>query len=263
MLNLCHISSLKRRKVCAFVLIVCLISGLTPTAESISVKLRGKIALGGILSGLACVTYALVTRDKRAAEKLQLHLGPPDRVIQFERGFNRWRVNYYGKQCYLFRNNLFIETVPCTNPLTKFVKNVRISLRKGKSRKALDGRYCRNTLSVGKDASWRIPCFLFVRDAHQNDKARFVRGWDSNPWRRGNQTFARKHPLLIPQVLPCKIAEAPECIRGSITDTPVSGSPKWLRLYLSRPQRVPQFVSSCLYRLEDERLLGLQLLLSR
>ena len=120
MLNLCHISSLKRKKICAFVLIVYLISGLTPTTESISVKLRGKIALGGILSGLACVTYALVTRDKRAAEKLQLHLGPPDRVIQFERGFDRWRVNYYGEQCYLFRNNLFIETVPCTNLQSDF-----------------------------------------------------------------------------------------------------------------------------------------------
>lgn len=120
MLNLCHISSLKRQKVCAFVLIVCLISGLTPTAESVSVKLRGKIALGGILSGLACVTYALITRDKRAAEKLQLHLGPPDRVIQFERGFDLWHINYYGERCYLFRNNLFIETVPCTSLQSDF-----------------------------------------------------------------------------------------------------------------------------------------------
>ena len=76
MLNLRHIFSLKRKKICALVLIVCLISGLTPVAEGISVKLRGKIALGGILSGLAYTTYALVKRDKRATEKLQLHLGP-------------------------------------------------------------------------------------------------------------------------------------------------------------------------------------------
>ena len=87
MSNLCHIFSRTRKKICAFVLIVCLISGLTPTAESVSVKLRGKIVLGGILSGLAYATYALVKRDKRATEALQLHLGPPDRVIQFERGF--------------------------------------------------------------------------------------------------------------------------------------------------------------------------------
>lgn len=116
MLNLCHISSLKQKRVCAFALIVCLMSGLTPTAESVSVKLRGKIALGGILSGLAYTTYALVTRDKRATEKLQLRLGPPDRVVQFERGFDRWRIDAYGEQCYLFRNNLFIKTVPCTSP---------------------------------------------------------------------------------------------------------------------------------------------------
>ena len=260
MLNLCHIFSLKGKKICAFVLIVCLIWGLAPTAESISVKLRGKVALGGILSGLAYVTYALVTRDKRAAEKLKLHLGPPDRIIQFERGFDRWRINYYGEQCYLFRNNLFIETAPCAcaDPLTKFVKNVRISLRRGRSRKTPDGGYCSNALSVGKDASWRIPFFLFFRDAHQNDKAHFVRGWGSDPWRRGCQTFARKHPLLIPQVLPRKIAEAPECIRGSITDTPVSGSPRWLRLFPLHLQRDPQFVASYLYRLADERLLGLE-----
>ena len=112
MRNLCQIFCVKTGKTCVVVLIVCLVFGLTPTAESISVKLRGKIALVGILSGLAYVTHTLVKRDKRAVEKLQLHLGPPDRVIQFERGFDSWRINYYGEQCYLFRNNLFIETVP-------------------------------------------------------------------------------------------------------------------------------------------------------
>ncbi len=181
MLNLCHIFSLKRKKIYAFVLIVCLIYGLTPSAESVSVKLRGKIALGGILSGLAYVTYTLVTRDKRAAEKLQLHLGPPDRVIQFERGFDRWRINDYGEQCYLFRNNLFIKTVSCT------------SLEKRSGAK------------------------------------------------REGQTF--KKPFLI--------------------DTPVSDRPTWLWLCLSRPQRVPQSVSSYLYRLEAERWLGRQPLPSR
>ena len=120
MLNLCHIFSLKRKKICAFVLIVCLMCGLTPTAESISVKLRGKIVLGGILSGLAYATYTLVTRDKRATEKLQLHLGPPDRVIQFERGFDRWRIDYYTEQCYLFHNGLFIKAVPCASLQSDF-----------------------------------------------------------------------------------------------------------------------------------------------
>ena len=122
MLNLCRIFSLKRKKVWAFVLIVCLMCGLVPTAESVSVKLRGKIALGGILSGIAYVTYRLVKNDKRAAEKLQLHLGPPDRVTQFERGFDQWRIDAYREQCYLFRNNLLIKTGSCANLQSDFSK---------------------------------------------------------------------------------------------------------------------------------------------
>ena len=196
MLNLCHIFSLKRKKICEGVLIVCLICGLTPTAESISVKLRGKIALGGILSGLAYVTYTLVTRDKRAAEKLQLHLGPPDRVIQFERGFDRWRINYYGEQCYQFRNNLFFKALPCASLQSDF-----------------SNRWTFRPPGIAKRGGAK----------------------------REGQTF--KNPFLI-------------------LDTPVSGSPTWLRLYLLRPQRVPQFGSSYLYRLEAERLLGPRLSLS-
>lgn len=177
-------------------------SGLTPTAESVSVKLKGKIALGGILSGLAYVTYALVTRDKRAAEKLQLHLGPPDRVIQFERGFDRWRINYHGEQCYLFRNNRLVDKnvlkVSCSYPIERL---------------------------SWKTLGWK--------------KGR-VEGWDPNL------------PIFQPSGL-----------SPFLTDTPVSGRPKWSRLYLLRPQRVPQLVFSCLYPLEAERLLGRQLLLSR
>lgn len=109
MRNLCQIFCAKTGKICVVVLIVCLVLGLTPAAESVSVKLRGKIALVGILSGLAYATHMLVKHDRRAVEKLQLHLGPPDRVIQFERGFDLWRIHYYEEQCYMFRNNRFIR----------------------------------------------------------------------------------------------------------------------------------------------------------
>lgn len=117
MRNLCQIFSEKRKKICTFALVLCLMWGLTPTAESISVKLRGKIALAGVLSGLAYTTYTLIKRDRRAVERLQLHLGPPERVVQFERGFDLWRVNYYREQCYIFRNNRLIKEKPLKTPL--------------------------------------------------------------------------------------------------------------------------------------------------
>ena len=94
---------------CAFALVFCLIWGLTPAAEGISVKLRGKIALAGILSGLAYTTHTLMKRDRRAVEKLQHHLGPPDRIVQFERGFDVWRIDYYRERHYIFRNNRLTE----------------------------------------------------------------------------------------------------------------------------------------------------------
>ena len=221
MRNLCQIFSLKPRRICAIGLILCLICGLTPTAESISVKLRGKIALGGILSGLAYVTYTLVKRDKRAMEALHLHLGPPDRVIRYERGFDRWRIHYYGEQCYLFRNNRFIKTAPCTSLRSNFLIDV---------------------------PSHRLPLrYRQVSDIALRSLFREVVEVNQEPLRNEVEQRAKvkrsKKPFLI--------------------DTPVSGNPRWLQLYLSHPQRAPQLVSSYLYRLEAEHLLGRPLWLSR
>ena len=237
MLNLCHIFSLKQKKIYAFVLIVCLLVGLTPTAESISVKLRGKIVLGGILSGLAYGTYALVTRDKRKTEKLQLHLGAPDRVVEFERGFDRWRINYYGEQCYLFRNNLFIKTVPST------------SLQSAVSR----GRSCAYRQSVigfhqrSGDRSSVVGNYQYLVEM---EGIREGKGWK----RETVEEWAPILPIFRSDFFHSNFLLTTN--RYSI-DTPVSGIPKWLRLYLSRPQRAPQFVSSYLYRSGAGHLLGL------
>ena len=177
MRNLCQIFCEKTKKICAFTLILCLIWGLAPAAEGISVKLRGKIALAGILSGLAYVTHALVTRDRRAVEKLKLQLGPPERVVRFERGFDLWRIDYYGEQCYMFRNGRFIRSAPCVDLQSEYRADTRV----------------------------------------ETCTCKFI------------------PPFLI--------------------DTPVLVSPRWLRLCPLHPQRVPQFVSSYLDWLEDERLL--------
>ena len=177
MKNLCQIFHKKTIKICAFMLVLCLIWGLTPAAEGVSVKLRGKIALAGILSGLAYVTHAVVTRDRRAVEKLRLQLGPPERVVQFERGFDLWRIDYYGERCYMFQNNRFVKSAPCVD------------------------------------------------------------------LQQGSRVYTRV------ETCPCKFAPP------FLIDTPVLVTPKWLWLCPWHPQRVPQFVSSDLYRLEDERLL--------
>ena len=88
-------------------LIICLLGGVTLPVASIDRKSKGKLVLVGILSGLGYLTHTLVTRDTRATATLKARLGPPERIIQFERGFDQWQVNYYRQQYYIFRNNRF------------------------------------------------------------------------------------------------------------------------------------------------------------
>ena len=99
------------KKLTCYLLLIAFLSVPISTVHSISVKMRGKLGLAAILSGAAIVTKYLVGRDQRTVEKLHVKLGEPDRVIEFERGFNRWRIEWYGDLNYIFRNNVFQKVV--------------------------------------------------------------------------------------------------------------------------------------------------------
>ncbi len=95
------------KKLLCFILIACLFWNLSFSAEGFSVKLRGKLALVGILSSIAFLTHTLTKRDIQASETLQFHLGPPERVFQYERGFDYWNIHYYREHSYYYLNNRF------------------------------------------------------------------------------------------------------------------------------------------------------------
>ena len=94
-----------KKLICYLVVVVLLLSPIS-TAHSISVKNQGKLALVAVLGGIAILTKYLVQRDRRAVETFHARLGPPERVIEFERGFDRWRFEWYGNRRYVFRNNI-------------------------------------------------------------------------------------------------------------------------------------------------------------
>ena len=94
-----------QRLVCYLVVVVLLLSPIS-TAHSFSVKTQGKLALVAILGGVAILTKYLVGRDQGAVEALRAKLGPPERVTKFERGFDQWRIEWYGNRRYVFRNNV-------------------------------------------------------------------------------------------------------------------------------------------------------------
>ena len=97
------------KKSLIFILIICLLCNLSFTAECFSVKLRGKIALAGVLSGVAFLTYTLVRRDTQAAERVKEQLGITEQIIQIERGFDQWEIFRSQERNYYFKNNRFIR----------------------------------------------------------------------------------------------------------------------------------------------------------
>lgn len=90
-------------------IITCLIWNCSFPAEGISVKLRGKLVLVGILSGVTYLTHTLVKRDVQKAKRLKAQLGLTEHTIQIERGFDKWEIHYYPGQTYYYLNNRFIR----------------------------------------------------------------------------------------------------------------------------------------------------------
>ena len=95
------------KKIICYLLPIVLLSVPISPAHSMSVKTQGKFALTAILSGIGILTRCLVKRQQRIVEDLHTRLGQPDRVVEFERGFDRWRIEWYGHQKYIFRNQVF------------------------------------------------------------------------------------------------------------------------------------------------------------
>ena len=99
-----------KKSVCYLLLVVFLLTSVS-TAHSISIKTRGKLTLAAILSGIAILTKYLADRDKQTVEELHAKLGKPDRVVEYERGFDFMRIECYGNQKYIFRNQVFQKMV--------------------------------------------------------------------------------------------------------------------------------------------------------
>jgi hypothetical protein len=72
-------------------------------------KTTGKLAMIAILSVTAFVIKMLVDRDRKELAGLREELGPPDRAIEYQEGFDHWRVEWYGDRVYVFRNGVLCK----------------------------------------------------------------------------------------------------------------------------------------------------------
>ena len=94
------------RKLLSCILVIVFLFAVRPVAQAISPKTGGKFALVAILSGVAIFTRYLVKHEIHTSKKLHLRLGTPNRVVEFERGVNRYRIEWYSDHAYIFRNDV-------------------------------------------------------------------------------------------------------------------------------------------------------------
>lgn len=111
MLNYDIIPCMNTKKILTFVIVTLLMLNMNFTADGFSVKLRGKLALAGILSGAAILTISLVEHDRNVSENLLSELGRAEAIWKIDRGFDAWYVHQFKEHSYYFLNNRYIQDI--------------------------------------------------------------------------------------------------------------------------------------------------------
>ena len=93
-------------------LIIILIFSLSAEGRVLNTKTVGKLTMIAILSATAFVVRMLVNRDRNETARLREQLGTPDKSIEFQEGFDHWRVEWYGNRAYIFRNAVLYRQQP-------------------------------------------------------------------------------------------------------------------------------------------------------
>ncbi len=101
-------------KIISMIIIIALSFPIHVRADVLNTKNVGKLTMVVILSVTAFLVKKLVNRDIDKTIKVREELGKPDRHIEFHEGFDYWRVEWYGDDVYVFRNDIFSHRMNLT-----------------------------------------------------------------------------------------------------------------------------------------------------
>ncbi len=99
-------------KIISIFIIIALAFPVSAEARFLNTKTAGKLTMIAILLATAYVVNMLVNRDRKEAIRLHERLGAPDRSVEFQEGFDHWRVEWYGDKVYTFRNGVLYKQCP-------------------------------------------------------------------------------------------------------------------------------------------------------
>jgi hypothetical protein len=94
-------------KIISAFIIVALIFPFSAQADVLNTKNVGKLTMVAVLSVTAFFVKKLVDRDINKTVMIRKELSTPDRYVEFQQGFDSWRVEWHGENIYVFRNGIF------------------------------------------------------------------------------------------------------------------------------------------------------------
>ncbi len=165
----------------ALAVVMLLMLNINFTADGLSVKLRGKLALAGILSGAAILTISLVKHDREVSENLLSELGHAEVIWKINRGFDAWYVYQFKEQSYYFLNNRYIQERPSiislgsfieTSPIGSIDKESKLENREYITPSLIDMTFLANPkwLSFSFSHQQRVPLSIFLYQHQLGDR---------------------------------------------------------------------------------------------
>jgi hypothetical protein len=92
---------------CALYFIFSTFFTLNAEALKVDSKFIGKAGMVLILTAVGTATKLLIHRDHKKLEAIHNQLSKPDRIVQIQRGFDVWTIEYYDGKRYVFKNGIF------------------------------------------------------------------------------------------------------------------------------------------------------------
>ncbi|MGB9598161.1 MAG: hypothetical protein ACPL7B_17875 [Candidatus Poribacteria bacterium] len=96
-----------RSKVIAIFIVIAFLYPSSIYADFQHKKTLGKFAMVVILSLSAFINKKLVDKDVRKTARIRQELATPDKAMEFQDGFDKWRIEWYGNTIYVFKNGIF------------------------------------------------------------------------------------------------------------------------------------------------------------
>ncbi|HGJ64243.1 TPA: hypothetical protein ENS27_02510 [bacterium] len=98
-------------KIISIIIVFILVFPLNIWSDIISKKNTGKLTMVLSLSAMAFFVKKIVNNDINKTLAIRKEIGKPEKLIEYQEGFDNWRLEWHGNYIYVFRNGIFSHKI--------------------------------------------------------------------------------------------------------------------------------------------------------